>query len=93
MTNTKNRNYAFRISEKDLMRIKEKAAKGTPIVLITLKISDTTYKELQSAQKYVLIESAKDNKSKVHIKKDNQIHEYIIDGEYWQLNKFMEEVI
>ena len=37
--------------------------------------------------------SAKDNKSKVHIKKDNQIHEYIIDGEYWQLNKFMEEVI
>ena len=74
-------------------KVKEKAAKGTPIVLITLKISDTTYKELQSAQKYVLIESTKDNKSKVYIKKDNQIHEYIIDGEYWQLNKFMEEVI
>ena len=74
-------------------KVKEKAEKGTPIVLITFQITDTAYKELQKAQKYILIEHEINNQTKVLIKNNDKEESYTIDGEYWQLNKFMEEIL
>lgn len=74
-------------------KVKAKANNGTPIVLITLKITDTTHTELQKAKEYVLLECAEPNKSKVYIKKNGKENVYTIDGNYWQLNNFMEEIL
>jgi hypothetical protein len=72
--------------------IKKSIKKGVPLVLITKEISSNTYEELKNAKKYILFEEAAIGKTRVIYKENSsseQIEE-IIDGDFWQLNKFME---
>lgn len=73
-------------------KIKAKVKKGTPIVLITKKVSDGSYKELENAEKYILLEESEIGKTKV-IYKENSTTDKIeikLEGDLWQLNNFME---
>ena len=72
-------------------KIKAKVKKGTPIVLITKKVSDSSYEELKDAEKYILFEESESGKTKV-IYKENSNTEKIeieLEGDLWQLNNFM----
>ncbi len=74
-------------------KIKEKVNSGTPLVLITKKITQSCRDELKNAQKYILLqESETTGQTSVLIKtgKDESKETLIIDDDYWQLNKFME---
>lgn len=72
-------------------RIKSKIKKGTPIVVITKVISETCLTELESAEKYVLLEDDGDNKTKVTVKERNSEKQIIIlEGNFWSLNNFIE---
>lgn len=73
-------------------KIKAKINKGIPIVLITKKVSENSFTELERAEKYILFEEAKSGKTKVICKENKQSDkkEYEIEGDFWQLNKFME---
>ncbi|WP_165731060.1 SIR2 family protein [Polaribacter sp. 20A6] len=83
----------FGFNDKHLTpRVKTQIKKGVPIVLITKKISPNTFKEIKYAQKYILFEELTEEKTKVIYKssKESEVKEVIINGNYWQLNKFME---
>jgi hypothetical protein len=72
-------------------KIKAAIKKGIPIVLITKKISTSTFVELKNATKYVLIEE-KDSDSRIFYK-GNEIEsqkEITIKGNYWSLINFLE---
>lgn len=73
-------------------KIKTKINKGTPIVLITKNVSDSSLKELERAEKYILFEEGKSSKTKVTYKENNlsQRQEIELEGDLWQLNNFME---
>lgn len=72
-------------------RIKSKIKKGTPIVVITKIITETCLTELESAEKYVLLEDDGDNKTKVTVKERNSEKQIIIlEGNFWSLNNFVE---
>lgn len=73
-------------------RIRTQLKKGIPIVLITKKISESTYAELKRAEKYILFEEERDGFTKVVYKRSSveERQESIIEGKYWQLMKFME---
>ena len=71
-------------------RIKSKIKKGSPIVVITKIISETCLIELESAEKYVLLEDDGDNKTKVTLKERNSEKQIIIEGNFWSLNNFIE---
>lgn len=72
-------------------RIKSKIKKGTPIVVITKIISETCLIELESAEKYVLLEDDGDDKTKVTLKERNLEKQIIIlEGNFWSLNNFIE---
>jgi len=72
-------------------RIKSKIKKGTPIVVITKIISETCLIELESAEKYVLLEDYGDDKTKVTLKERNLEKQIIIlEGNFWSLNNFIE---
>jgi len=68
-----------------------KVKEGIPIVLITKKVTTTTHAELKNAQKYIFLEEADKNRSMITYKRDNIEGEktFIIDGNYWELTKFM----
>lgn len=73
-------------------KIKAKVKKGTPVVLITKKVSDSSYEELKDAEKYILFEESESGKTKV-IYKENSTTDKIeieLEGDLWQLNNFME---
>jgi hypothetical protein len=72
-------------------RIKSKIKKGTPIVVITKIISETCLIELESAEKYVLLEDGGDDKTKITVKERNSEKQIIIiEGNFWSLNNFIE---
>jgi hypothetical protein len=73
-------------------KIKQKVKKGTPIVLITRSVSESSLDELTNAEKYMLFEESKNNKTKVIYKKDSKSEkkEVELNGNFWELNKFME---
>ena len=75
-------------------QIKKKISAGTPLVLATKEVTEPCKNEMAQAQKYVLLQECKksENKTLVMIKegKEMEIEEQSIDGNYWQLNKFME---
>lgn len=75
-------------------KIKEKINLGTPLVLATKEVTETCKKEMAQVQKYVFLQKCKEleNKTLVMIKegREAEMEEKIIDGNYWQLNKFME---
>ena len=73
-------------------KIIAKVNKGTPIILITKKITESTFSELDNAQKYVLLEESEESKTKI-IYKENQSsvpQDIVVDGNLWQLKQFME---
>lgn len=83
----------FGFNDKHLTpKIQANIKKGVPLVLITKEITSNTFKELENAKKYILFEEAEIGKTRVFYKESNstkQIEE-IIEGDFWQLNKFME---
>ncbi len=72
-------------------KIKAKVKKGTPIVLITKKVSESSYEELKNAEKYILFEESETGKTKVTYKENNTTDktEIELEGDFWQLDKFM----
>lgn len=83
----------FGFNDKHLTpRIEANIKKGTPLVLITKKISKNTFKELQNAGKYILFEEAERGKTKVIYKENNSSEQIveIIDGDFWKLDEFIE---
>lgn len=72
-------------------KIKEKINNGTPIVLITKKVSDNSFKQLENAKKYILFEKSENGKTKVTYKENSSTQKQVIELEYdlWQLNNFM----
>ena len=75
-------------------KIKEKVDAGTPLILATREVTESCKREMAQAQKYVFLQNCKEseNKTLVTIKKgkEMEIDEQVIDGNYWQLNQFME---
>ena len=75
-------------------RIRDKVNSGAPLVLANREVTEPCKKEMAQAQKYVFLQKCKEseNKTLVMIKegKEMEIQEQRIDGNYWQLNKFME---
>lgn len=83
----------FGFNDKHLTpRIEANIKKGIPLVLITKNISENTFKELENAEKYILFEEDEIGKTKVTYKENISSEQKveIIDGDFWQLNKFME---
>jgi hypothetical protein len=83
----------FGFNDKHLTpRIEANIKKGVPLVLITKEISPNTFKELKNATKYILFEEAGVGKTRVIYKenKSTEQMEEVIDGDFWQLNEFME---
>ncbi|MDC9723523.1 MAG: SIR2 family protein [Urechidicola sp.] len=83
----------FGFNDKHLTpRIEANIKKGIPLVLITKEVSENTFKELKNAEKYILFEEAETGKTKVIYKENSSSEqkEEIIEGDFWQLNKFME---
>lgn len=72
-------------------KIKAQVKKGIPIVLITKKITSSALNELRDAEKYVLLEQIKHSTKVIY--KTNRFEEeqeVEIEGNYWELSKFME---
>ena len=70
--------------------IEKKIRKGAPIVLITKNVSPSSFIVLENATKYILFEKSKNGKTKVTYKKDSESKEVKLNGNFWELNKFME---
>lgn len=72
-------------------RIRTKIKKGIPIVIITKTISETCLKEIEDAEKYVLLEEHDAVNTKVTIQERNSDKKiFILKGNYWSLNNFVE---
>lgn len=73
-------------------RIKTQIKKGVPLVLITRKITDSTFKELKGAERYILFEENLSGQTNVIYKSSNSEIEQsiVLAGDFWQLSKFME---
>jgi len=71
-------------------KIKSKVRHGTPIVLITKEVTESSYAELKNAEKYILLEELDDKNTRVKYKNGGPETESVIQGNYWQLQKFME---
>ncbi|MDR0665103.1 MAG: SIR2 family protein [Helicobacteraceae bacterium] len=83
----------FGFNDKHLTpKIKEKVREGVPLALITKKVSDFCKEELKDGRQYILIEEAMVDKTRVTIKNNESPHEFVIDGDYWQLKHFMEVI-
>lgn len=72
-------------------RIRTKIKKGIPIVIITKTISETCLKEIEGAEKYVLLEEHEGDCTKVTIQERNLDKQtFILEGNYWSLNNFVD---
>jgi hypothetical protein len=81
----------FGFNDKHLTpKIKKKIQNGAPIVLITKNVSPNSFKVLKDAKKNILFEGSKNGKTKVTYKKDSESKEVKLNGNFWELNKFME---
>lgn len=71
--------------------ITKRVSRGIPIVLITKEVTDSTFKELKKATKYILIDKKDNHKSRVMFKNgDNAACKEIeLEDSYWELNKFI----
>lgn len=72
--------------------VSKKTKTGTPVVVVTMKVTPTTEKQLANAKRVVYVEADTDiNKSRVRIIEDgNTISDTIEDGQFWMLNKFID---
>lgn len=73
-------------------KIKSQVKKGVPIVLITKQVTESTLEELKDAEKYIFIEEASNEKTRVTYKtsKSDQVQIEELEGNFWQLNQFIE---
>jgi len=72
-------------------KIKERVTQGTPLVLITKKITDSCHSELENAKNCILLEESKSFGCTTVKYKNNNLEETLeIRGDYWQLGKLME---
>ncbi len=73
-------------------KIINKINQGISIVLITKEISESSFKALEKAKKYILFEEEGRDKTKVIYKENDSAEkkEKILEGSFWKLNKFME---
>lgn len=73
-------------------RIKTQIKKGVPLVLITKKITDSTFEELKGAERYILFEENSSGQTNVIYKSSNSEIEksIVLADDFWQLSKFME---
>ena len=75
-------------------KIKDKVNAGTPLVLATRGVTESCKKEMEQAQKYVFLQKCKESENKTLVmtkkRRETEMEEQRIDGNYWQLNKFME---
>ncbi len=72
--------------------VSKKTRAGAPIVVVTMKVTPTTEKELEKAKKVIYVEADTDKtKSRIRIIENGMvISESIEDGVFWKLNKFMD---
>ena len=73
-------------------QITTKIKKGCPIVILTKELTDTTKKQLENASFYLCLEESECRKTKISYKKrmDSSEETIEVDGDFWQLNNFME---
>lgn len=73
-------------------RIRTQIKKAAPIVLITKKITESTYKELENAEKYILFEEKGTGVTRIVYKISNtdKVMDVSLNGNYWMLNNFIE---
>lgn len=73
-------------------QITTKIKKGCPIVILTKQLTDTTKKQLENASFYLCLEESECRKTKISYKKrmDSSEETIEVDGDFWQLNNFME---
>lgn len=72
--------------------VSKKTKAGTPIVVVTMKVTPTTEMQLERAKKVIFIE-ADDDIKRCHIRiieSGNVVSDTIEDGQFWMLNKFMD---
>lgn len=72
--------------------VSKKTRGGTPIVIVTKRVYPTAEKELEQAKKVIYVEAGTDaSKTRIRIVENGIIvSDSVDDGEYWQLNKFMD---
>lgn len=72
--------------------VSKKTKAGTPIVVVTMKVTPTTEKQLEKAKKVIYVEADTDiNKSRIRIiENGDTVSDTIEDGQFWTLNKFMD---
>lgn len=72
-------------------KIKAKVKMGAPIVVITKEITEMCLREIEGAQKYILIEENENKSTKFTFKERNRDkQEAIIEGNYWSLDNFID---
>lgn len=72
--------------------VSKKTNAGTPIVVVTMKVTPTTEKQLEKAKKVIYVEADIDiKKSRIRIiENGNTLSDTIEDGQFWTLNNFMD---
>lgn len=73
--------------------VSKKTKAGTPIVVVTMKVTTKTESELGKAKKVIYVEADTHDITKSHVRIiENGLVKLdgVIDGDYWQLNKFMD---
>lgn len=71
----------------------KKTKQGAPIVVVTMKVTTTTEKELVRAKKVIYVEADAVDKRNSHIRiieNGTVLSDTVVDGDYWKLNKFMD---
>lgn len=72
-------------------KIEQNVRKGIPIVVITKEITSSCLKQLENAEKFILIEENTSTTSKFTVRrKIDNTEEYILDGAFWKLSNFNE---
>lgn len=76
--------------------IRNQVANGTPIVLVSKKITDTAKNELSKAHKYVYVEQSENSSNtRFYLKtgKNEKEQIYDIPGIFWNLKDFMKNIL
>ena len=72
--------------------VSKKTKAGTPIVVVSKKITPTTESELEKAKKIIYVEADTDSfKSRIRFIENGVVKlDSVVDGAFWTLNKFMD---
>lgn len=72
--------------------LSKKTKNGTPIVVVTKKVTATTEQQLEKAKKVIYIEADTDlTQSRIRIiENGNTLSETVEEGQFWTLNTFMD---